>query len=77
MADAEVIPIGFGSSPRQWNVWDLERISREHAGGDPIADEERTFLLLYLRDFAGADGLLPVDFDDLVRQSFGSIVANR
>ena len=62
--------------PRQWNVWDLERAAREHAGGDPIADEERTFLLLYLRDFAGPDGLLPVDFDDLVRQSFGGLVAN-
>ena len=44
--------------------------------GDPIADEERTFLLLYLRDFAGPDGLLPVGFDDLVRQSFGSLVAD-
>ena len=74
---AEVIPIGFGSAPRRWNVWDLESLAREHAGGDPVADEERTFLLLYLRDFAGADGLLAVDFDDLVRQSFGSIVANR
>jgi hypothetical protein len=65
------------SAPRQWNVRDLERLTREHSGGDPIADEERTFLLLYLRDFAGPDGLLPVDFDDLVRQSFGALVANR
>jgi hypothetical protein len=70
---AAVIRIG---GPRQWNVWDLERVARESSGGDPIADEERTFLLMYLRDFAGADGLLPVDFDDLVRQSFGGLVAN-
>jgi len=70
---AAVIRIG---GPRQWNVWDLERVAREHAGGDPIADEERTFLLMYLRDFAGADGLLPADFDDLVRQSFGGLVAD-
>ena len=69
---AAVIRIG---GPRQWNVWDLERVAREHAGGDPVADEERTFLLMYLRDFAGADGLLPADFDDLVRQSFGGLVA--
>jgi hypothetical protein len=62
--------------PRQWNVWDLDRVAREHAGGDPVADEERTFLLMYLRDFAGPDGLLPVDFDDLVQQSFGGLVAN-
>lgn len=72
-AAAAVIRIG---GPRQWNVWDLERVAREHSGGDPIADEERTFLLLYLRDFAGADGLLPADFDDLVRQSFGGLVAH-
>ena len=70
---AAVIRIG---GPRQWSVWDLERVNREHSGGDPIADEERTFLLMYLRDFAGPDGLLPVDFDDLVRQSFGGLVAN-
>lgn len=70
---AAVVRIG---GPRQWNVWDLERVAREQAGGDPIADEERTFLLLYLRDFAGPDGMLPVDFDDLVRQSFGGLVAN-
>jgi hypothetical protein len=70
---AAVIRIG---GPRQWNVWDLERVAREHAGGDAVADEERTFLLMYLRDFAGADGLLPADFDDLVRQSFGGLVAN-
>ena len=70
---AAVIRIG---GPRQWNVWDLERVAREHAGGDPVVDEERTFLLMYLRDFAGADGLLPADFDDLVRQSFGGLVAD-
>jgi len=70
---AAVIRIG---GPRQWNVWDLERVAREHAGGDPVADEERTFLLMYLRDFARADGLLPADFDDLVRQSFGGLVAD-
>src|SRR5437588_1952928 len=70
---AAVIRIG---GPRQWNVWDLERVAREHAGGDPVADEERTFLLMYLRDFAGADGLLPADFDALIRQSFGGLVAD-
>lgn len=74
---ATVVPIPAATAARQWNVWDLERLAREHAGGDPIADEERTFLLMYLRDFAGPDGLLPVDFDDLVRQSFGALVADR
>jgi hypothetical protein len=73
---AAVVPIGRASAPRQWNLWDLERLARAHAGGDPAVDEERTYLLMYLRDFAGPDGLLPVDFDALVRQSFGALVAN-
>ena len=77
-AVAQVVPIGATQAPRQWNIWDLEQLARDHGSDDdPIAAEERTFLLLYLRDFAGADGLLPIDFDDLVRQSFGAIVANR
>jgi hypothetical protein len=70
---AEVIPIPTAPGPRQWNVRDLEQLARDHAGSDPVADEERTYLLLYLRDFAGPDGLLPVDFDELVRQSFGGL----
>jgi hypothetical protein len=72
-AAAAVVPIGAGSSPRRWNLWDLERLSREHAA-DPARDEERTFLLMYLREFADADGMLPIDFDGLVRDSFGDLV---
>jgi hypothetical protein len=75
-AGAAVVPIGVAPGPRQWNIRDLEQLASEHAGGDPIADEERTFLLKYLRDFVGPDGMLPPDFDELVRQSFGGIVAN-
>jgi hypothetical protein len=68
---SNVVPLG---APRRWSLWDLERLAREHAGSDAAVDEERTFLLLYLRDFADADGLLPADFDSLVRDSFGSLV---
>ena len=32
---------------------------------------------MYLREFAGPDGLLPVDFDGLVRDSFGDLVGVR
>jgi outer membrane biosynthesis protein TonB len=72
-----VVPIGVGAGPRRWNLWDLERLTREHAGGDVARDEERQFLLMYLREFADADGLLPVDFDGLVRDSFGELVGSR
>jgi hypothetical protein len=74
---ADVVPIGASALPRQWNVWDLERLARENAGGDAVRDEERTFLLLYLREFADPSGMLPVDFDGLVRDSFGELVAAR
>ena len=74
---APVVPIGVASTPRQWNLWDLERLTREHAGTDEARDEERSFLLMYLRDFAGPDGVLPIDFDGLVRDSFGELVGAR
>jgi hypothetical protein len=62
------------SVPRVWNVWDLERKARESAGADTARDEERSFLLMYLREFAAADGVLPVEFDPLVRETFGGLV---
>jgi hypothetical protein len=76
-AAATVVPIGVGAGPQRWNLWDLERLTREHSGADAARDEERTFLLMYLREFAGPDGLLPVDFDRLVRDSFGELVGAR
>jgi hypothetical protein len=76
-APSTVVPIGYGAGPRQWNLWDLERLTRERAGGDVAQDEERQFLLMYLREFADTRGLLPVDFDSLVRDSFGELVESR
>jgi hypothetical protein len=37
-------------------------------------DEEREYLLIYLRDYAGADGQLPLEFHELVRESFGELL---
>ena len=62
--------------PRAWNLWELERVARDNAGGgDVVRDEEISFLLMYLREFAAADGALPVDFDGLVRDAFGDLLA--
>lgn len=66
--------VGNGTS---WNVWDLQRRARAVAGRNPLRDEEWAFLLLYLREFATADGLLPADFDRLVRTSFGELVGRK
>ena len=74
-AAGEVVSIAARSGPpREWNLWELERIAREQAGDDVVRDEERAYLLIYLREFATADGILPVDFDGVVREAFGDVL---
>lgn len=62
-----------GGEPREWNVWELERLARD-GEGNSRRDEELAFLLLELRQFANADGRLPVGFDPIVRESFGELL---
>lgn len=69
-----VIPLPLPATPREWNLWDLERLTRASGGADVIRAEERAYLLMYLRDFASPDGILPADFDGLVRESFGELL---
>ena len=59
--------------PKEWNLWDLERRAREQAGNAP-RDEEWSALFTHLRVFANADGRLPKEFDELVRESFGELI---
>jgi outer membrane biosynthesis protein TonB len=66
------IPANDG--PKEWNLWELERAARENATDDVVRNEERSYLLMYLRDFAGPDGVLPTDFDGLVRDAFGDML---
>jgi outer membrane biosynthesis protein TonB len=66
------IPANEG--PREWNLWELERAARDHATDDVVRNEERAYLLMYLREFAGTDGILPPDFDGLVRDAFGDVL---
>ena len=61
-------------APREWNLWELERAARDHVDDDVAQAEERSYLLMYLRDFAGPDGVLPADFDGLVRDAFGDVL---
>lgn len=70
-----VATLPLPSQPRAWNLWELERLTRERAGEDPLRDEEWGYLLVYLREYASPDGVLPLDFDGLVRESFGDLVA--
>jgi outer membrane biosynthesis protein TonB len=66
--------IPANDSPREWNLWELERAARDHATEDVGRNEERSYLLMYLREFAGPDGVLPTDFDGLVRDAFGDVL---
>jgi hypothetical protein len=59
---------------RAWNVWELERLARAGTGTSAVLDEERCYLLIYLRQFASADGMLPVQFDPLVREAFAELL---
>ena len=76
-AQAAVAALPLPVQPQEWNLWELERLVRDAAGADPIQDEERGYLLHHLREFASHDGVLPVDFDALVRESFAEFVAAR
>ena len=70
-----VTALPLPATPREWNLWDLERLSRERGSSDLSVSEERDYLLMYLRDFATPEGTLPADFDGLVRESFGELIA--
>jgi hypothetical protein len=62
------------TTPRRWNLWELERLAETMNNGDERA-EERTLLLVSLREFADASGDLPEEFDGLVREAFGAGLA--
>lgn len=57
-----------------WNLWDLERVAREESQRNPERAHEWSVLFLHLRQYASADGSLPPEFDDLVRESFGDVM---
>jgi hypothetical protein len=61
--------------PREWNLWELQRAVRNL--GDDARQEEWTALLIHLREFANADGDLPIEFDSLVRESFADALAEQ
>jgi hypothetical protein len=74
-APAAVATLPLPPGPQEWNLWELERLARETATQDPAREEELGYLVVYLREFARPDGRLPAEFDDLVRDSFGDLLA--
>jgi hypothetical protein len=75
--DERVVALPLTQTPREWNLWELDRLARARAGVDAQRDEEWSYLLMYLREFASTEGTLPVDFDPLVRESFGELLETR
>jgi hypothetical protein len=73
-AAERVVQLPTRAEPREWNLWELERVARDAAGADAARDEERSFLLMYLREFADPDGMLSVTFDPLVRETFAEVL---
>lgn len=65
------------AQPRQWNIWDLERLARDELQGDAPRLEELSYLFVHLRRFASADGSLPAEFDPLIRESLGDLLERR
>jgi hypothetical protein len=58
--------------PRRWDVRLLERFANALGTTDPARGQALTYLLYELRPYSTADGLLPLEFDELVRNEFGS-----
>ena len=58
----------------EWNLWELERRARDLTG-DVARDEEWTALFVHLREYANTEGVLPAEFDGLVRESFAELIA--
>ena len=55
-------------------MFELQNRAREIARTDPACDEEISFLLLYLREFADIGGDLSEEFDTFVRESFPDLL---
>jgi hypothetical protein len=53
---------------KQWSIWTLDKVARE------TTDAELRYLVLSLQEYADADGMLPLQFDPLVRESFGELL---
>ena len=63
--DADPATVSTG----EWNLWELERRAREHAGAKAVP-QEWAAIFRSLRPYAKSDGALPPQFDELVRESF-------
>lgn len=69
--EPEPVPVVTGPA-REWNLWELQRAVRDASASERY--DEWSALLIHLREFANADGDLPIEFDSLVRESFATLL---
>ena len=74
-AASAVATLPLPPQEQEWNLWELERLTRERSGDDRDRDAEWGYLVVYLREFARPDGTLPTEFDALIRESLGELLA--
>jgi len=72
----EPIPLlRHGAAPEGgWNLDRLERWIEERGDRFPGRVEEWRYYIVYMRDFANVDGVLPSSFDRLVWDVFGELL---
>ncbi len=63
-----------GAPAGAYTLDQLERLVEEHAPRQPDKGEEWRAYVVFLRDFARADGSLPPTFDGLVEEVFGELL---
>jgi hypothetical protein len=73
---SQVVSIGEHrrAEPREWNLWELEKMARVEARRTPERADEWSYMFVHLRQYAEPGGQLPADFDALVRDAFGSLL---
>ena len=74
-APPEPAPEPPAAPDRAWYVAELERLVDAHRGVRGDRAEELDAYLFHLRQYAAADGRLPPEFDGLVAEAFGDLVA--
>ena len=74
-APPEPAPEPPAAPDRAWYVAELERLVDAHRGVRGDRAEELDACLFHLRQYAAADGRLPPEFDGLVAEAFGDLVA--
>jgi hypothetical protein len=58
-----------------WSLDTLDELVQAHGAAFPERLEEWRYYLVYLRDFAGIDRVLPPEFTGLVLEVFGDLIA--